>query len=103
MSGIRVAEKSEDQAFINAMPTGFASYRRSRRDMIFLPSLLHLFVAHFMARFVRDGAWGVLSEAHTLVCKKNIHDRVYLSIGVTSGIGAGLCRVPGGVFSGVPG
>jgi Stage II sporulation protein E (SpoIIE) len=35
MSGIGVAEKSEDQAFINAMPTRFASYRRSRRDMIF--------------------------------------------------------------------
>jgi hypothetical protein len=30
-----VAEKSEDQAFINAMPTRFASYRGSRRDMIF--------------------------------------------------------------------
>jgi hypothetical protein len=44
----------------------------------------------------RDGAWGVLYEAEPLVCKKNIHDRAYLSIGVTSSIGAGLCRVPGG-------
>jgi hypothetical protein len=38
---------------------------------------------------------------HTLVCRKDIHDRAYVSIGVTSGIGAGLCRVPGaGVFRG---
>jgi hypothetical protein len=51
----------------------------------------------------RDGAWGVLSEIQTLVCRKDIHDRAYLSIGVTSGIGAGLCRVPGRVFSGVAG
>jgi hypothetical protein len=39
----------------------------------------------------------------TNVCRKNIHDRAYLSIGVTSGIGTGLCRVPGRVFSGVAG
>jgi hypothetical protein len=38
------------------------------------------------------------------VCRKDIHDRTYLSIGVTSGIGAGLCRVPGdGCFQGYRG
>jgi hypothetical protein len=53
---------------------------------------------------IRDGAWGVLSEVQTLVCRKNIHDLAYLSIGVTSGIGAGLCRVPGdGCFQGYRG
>jgi hypothetical protein len=37
----------------------------------------------------------------TLVSRKNIHDHAYLSIGVTSGVGAGLCGVPGaGVFRG---
>jgi hypothetical protein len=36
------------------------------------------------------------------VCRKDIHDHAYLSNGVTSGIGAGLCRVPGaGVFRGI--
>jgi len=30
-----VAEKSDDQAFINPMPTRSASYRESRRDTIF--------------------------------------------------------------------
>jgi hypothetical protein len=36
-----------------------------------------------------------------LGCRKNIHDRAYLSIGVTCGIGARLCRVPGAaVFRG---
>src|SRR5829696_4394496 len=49
------------------------------------------------------GAWGVFSEAQRSVCRKNTHDRAYLSIGVTCGIGARLCRVPGGVFSVVPG
>ena len=44
----------------------------------------------------RDGAWGVLSEAQTLVCRESIHDRAYLSIGVTSSSGAGLCKVSGG-------
>jgi hypothetical protein len=35
---------------------------------------------------------------------ENIYDRAYLSIGVTSGIGAGLCRVPGdGCFQGYRG
>jgi hypothetical protein len=44
----------------------------------------------------------VLSEVQTLGCRKNIHDRAYLSIGVTSGIGTGLCRVPGGgAFRGI--
>jgi hypothetical protein len=53
---------------------------------------------------VAGRAWGVLSEVQTLVCGKNIHDRAYLSIGVTSGIGAGLCRVPGdGCFQGYRG
>ena len=52
---------------------------------------------------IRDGAWGVLCEAQTLVCRKNIQDCAYLSIGVTSGIGTGLCRVPGGGIAGVPG
>src|SRR5829696_7799778 len=41
------------------------------------------------------GAWGVFSEAQTLVCKKNTHDRAYLSIGVTCGIGARLCGESG--------
>jgi hypothetical protein len=46
-------------------------------------------------------AYGVLSETQILVCRKNIRDRAYLSIGVTSGIGTGLCRVlGGGVFRG---
>ena len=50
---------------------------------------------------IRDGAWGVLSEAQTLVCRKNIHVRAYLSNGVTSGNGVGLRREPGaGVFRG---
>ena len=35
MSGIGVAENSDDQAFINPMQTQFASYWGSRRDMIF--------------------------------------------------------------------
>jgi hypothetical protein len=35
----------------------------------------------------------------TLGCRKNIHDRAYLSIDVTRSSGAGLCRVPGWVFS----
>jgi hypothetical protein len=44
---------------------------------------------------------GVLSEVQTKVCRKDIHDRAYISISVTSGIGAVLCRVPGaGVFRG---
>jgi hypothetical protein len=38
---------------------------------------------------------GVFSEVQKLVCRKNIHDRAYLSIGVTSGTQAGLCGVPG--------
>jgi hypothetical protein len=47
-------------------------------------------------------AWDVLSEVQTLACRKSIHDPAYLSIGVTSGIGARLCRVPGrGVFRGI--
>src|SRR5918995_1878852 len=50
---------------------------------------------------IRDGVWGVLSEAQTLGCRKYIHNRAYLSIGVTSGIGAGLYRAPGAaVFRG---
>ena len=44
---------------------------------------------------IRDGVWGVLSEAQALVCRENIHDRAYLYIGVTSSSGAGLCGVPG--------
>ena len=52
---------------------------------------------------IRDGAWGVHSEIQTLFCRKNIHDRAYLYIDVTGSIGAGQCRVPGRVFSGVPG
>src|SRR5215208_1491506 len=43
------------------------------------------------------------SEAQRSVCRKDIHDRAYLSICVTSSIGAGLCRVPGREFSGVAG
>jgi hypothetical protein len=39
-----------------------------------------------------------------LDCRKDIHDRAYLSIGVTSGIGTGLYRVPGdGCFQGYRG
>jgi hypothetical protein len=44
-----------------------------------------------------------LSTTNISLQQERIHDRAYLSIGVTSGIGAGLCRVPGQVFSGVPG
>ena len=44
---------------------------------------------------------GVLYEVQAFVCRKDIHDRAYLSIGVTSSVGARLCRVPGaGVFRG---
>ena len=48
---------------------------------------------------------GLFSARCTLmfveICKKDIHDRAYLSIGVTSSSGAGLCRVPeAGVFRG---
>jgi hypothetical protein len=35
MSGIGVAEKSDVQAFIDPIPTRFASYRGSRRDVSF--------------------------------------------------------------------
>jgi hypothetical protein len=35
MSGIGVAEKSDDQAYINLMATRFASYQESRRVLIF--------------------------------------------------------------------
>ena len=38
---------------------------------------------------------GVLYEVQAFVCSKDIHDRAYLSIGVTSSVGTGLCRVPG--------
>ncbi len=44
---------------------------------------------------IRDGAWGVLSEVQTISLQKNIHDRAYLSIGVTSGIEPGPCGVSG--------
>jgi hypothetical protein len=52
---------------------------------------------------IRAGAWDVLTEVRTLSCRKNIHDRTYLYTGVTSGIGAGLCRAPGRVFPGLAG
>src|SRR5215204_7502207 len=29
---------------------------------------------------IRDGAWAILYEAQTLVCRKDIHDRAYLSV-----------------------
>ena len=39
-----------------------------------------------------------------LDCRKDIHDRAYLSIDVTGSIEAGLCRVPGdGYFQGYRG
>src|SRR5215211_9297720 len=47
------------------------------------------------------GRGGILSEVQTTVCRKNIHDRAYLSIDVTSVIGAGLCGVSGDGDSGV--
>src|ERR687884_2262283 len=52
---------------------------------------------------IRDEAWAALSEVQTLVCRKEIHDRAYLSNGVTSGIGERLYRMPGRVYSGVVG
>src|SRR5215208_6744279 len=55
MSGISVAEKSEDQAFINAMPTRFASFRGSRRDMIF---------CHRYSTYSSHFLWRGLLERH---------------------------------------
>ena len=46
---------------------------------------------------------GVSLRSANIICRRNIHDRANLSIDVTSGIGTGLCRVPGRVFQGCRG
>ena len=46
---------------------------------------------------------GIMATTNIYLRQGRIRDLAYLYIGVTSNIGAGLCRVPGRVFSGVAG
>src|SRR5215218_845626 len=58
------------------------------------------FEGYRATRSIRGGVWAVLSEVQTNVCRKNIHDRAYLSIGVTSGVGRGYAGCLDGSFQG---